>query len=86
MAAARAVGSLVDPNRPGASLLPLVQNLRAVSATVAVEVAQTAAAEGLARAQLTDVVQQVQDAMWQPVYPELVIPSQAQGTRQEAEV
>jgi malate dehydrogenase (oxaloacetate-decarboxylating) len=81
MAAARAVSSLVDPNRPGASLLPLVQNLRAVSATVAVEVAKTAVAEGLARAKMADVVQQVQDAMWQPVYPELIISQQAQGTR-----
>jgi malate dehydrogenase (oxaloacetate-decarboxylating) len=72
MAAAKAVASLVDAQQPGASLLPLVENLRAVSATVAVEVARTAAAEGLARAQLTDVIQQVQNAMWQPVYPQLV--------------
>jgi malate dehydrogenase (oxaloacetate-decarboxylating) len=71
MAAARAVASLVDAQQPGASLLPLVENLRAVSATVAVAVATTAAKEGWARATLTDVVQQVQDAMWQPVYPPL---------------
>ncbi len=73
MAAARAVAGLVDVQSPGASLLPLVENLRAVSATVAVEVAKTAAAEGLARAQLIDVVQQVQDTMWQPVYPHLAV-------------
>ncbi len=73
MAAARAVASLVDAKQPGASLLPLVENLRAASATVAVEVAKTAAAEGLARAPLGDVVQRVQDAMWQPVYPPLAI-------------
>jgi malate dehydrogenase (oxaloacetate-decarboxylating) len=77
MAASRAVASLVDAQQPGASLLPLVENLRAVSATVAVEVARMAAAEGLARTQLTDVVQQVQDAMWQPVYPQLVIAPEA---------
>jgi malate dehydrogenase (oxaloacetate-decarboxylating) len=86
MAAARAVSSLVDPDRPGASLLPLVQNLRAVSATVAVEVVKVAVAEGLARAKITDVVQQVQNAMWQPVYPELIISQQAQGTQQAARV
>jgi malate dehydrogenase (oxaloacetate-decarboxylating) len=86
MAAARAVASLVNPNQPGTSLLPLVQNLRAVSATVAIEVAKTAAAEGLARAKLADVVQQVQEAMWQPEYPELVITQQSQGTRQAARV
>jgi malate dehydrogenase (oxaloacetate-decarboxylating) len=79
MAAARAVASLVNPTQPGASLLPHVENLRAVSATVAVEVAKTAAAEGLARVELTDVVQQVQDAMWQPGYPELLIPQEARA-------
>lgn len=40
----------------------------AASATVAVAVAERADQEGLARAKLTDPVQQVQDAMWQPVY------------------
>ena len=73
MAAARAVASLVDANLPGASLLPHVENLRAVSATVAVEVAKTAVAEGLARVQLTDVEKLVQDTMWQPVYPQLQV-------------
>jgi malate dehydrogenase (oxaloacetate-decarboxylating) len=77
MAAARAVAGLVDARLPGASLLPHVENLRIVSATVAVEVAKTAAAEGLARVQLTDVVQQVQNAMWQPVYPQLLIKQEA---------
>ncbi len=79
MAAARAVASLVDPQQPGASVLPHVENLREVSATVAVEVAKTTAAEGLARVPLTDVIQQVQNAMWQPIYPQLQI-------RQEARV
>lgn len=73
MTAARAVASLVEVNQPGASLLPHVENLRAVSATVAVEVAKTAAAEGLARAKLPNIIQQVQDAMWQPVYPQVVV-------------
>jgi malate dehydrogenase (oxaloacetate-decarboxylating) len=77
MAAARAVASLVDVDQPGASLLPHVENLRAVSATVAVEVAKTAAAEGLARVSLTDVVQQVQDTMWQPEYPQILIEQEA---------
>ncbi len=72
-AAARTVASLVDVHLPGASLLPHVENLRVVSATVAVEVVKTAEAEGLARVPLTNVVQQVQDAMWQPVYPQLQI-------------
>jgi malate dehydrogenase (oxaloacetate-decarboxylating) len=67
-AASRALADLVDPGQPGASLLPQVESLRAVSATVAVAVAQAAMDAGVARVQLDDVVQQVQDAMWQPVY------------------
>ncbi|WP_281196242.1 NAD-dependent malic enzyme [Microtetraspora malaysiensis] len=67
-AAAEAVGGMVEVTAPGASLLPQVENLREVSATVAVAVAEQAAREGLARADLKDPVQQVQDAMWQPVY------------------
>jgi malate dehydrogenase (oxaloacetate-decarboxylating) len=67
-AAAQAVAGLVDVSMPGASLLPQVENLRTVSATVAVAVAERAAAEGLARVKLTDATQQVQDAMWQPEY------------------
>jgi malate dehydrogenase (oxaloacetate-decarboxylating) len=67
-AAADAVARLVDVSTPGASLLPLVENLREVSAAVGVAVAKQATAEGLARVPLTDPVQQVQDAMWQPEY------------------
>jgi malate dehydrogenase (oxaloacetate-decarboxylating) len=67
-AAANAVSSLVAVRLPGASLLPHVDNLRDVSVTVAVAVAEAAAAEGLAGVELGDIVQQVQDAMWQPEY------------------
>jgi len=67
-AAANAVSSLVAVHQPGAPLLPRVDNLRDVSLTVAVAVAEAAAAEGLAGVELGDVVQQVQDAMWQPEY------------------
>ena len=71
MTAAKAVSDQVNAKHPGAALLPQVQNLRAVSAFVAVEVAKTAASNKLAQVELTDVVQQVQNAMWQPDYPEL---------------
>jgi malate dehydrogenase (oxaloacetate-decarboxylating) len=67
-AAASAVSSLVTVRQPGASLLPHIEDLRGVSATVAVAVAETAVAEGLARVKFSDIVQQVQDAMWQPEY------------------
>jgi len=67
-AAASAVSSLVTVRQPGASLLPHTDDLRSASATVAVAVAEAAAGEGLARVPLDDIVQQVQDAMWQPEY------------------
>jgi len=67
-AAASAVSSLVTVRQPGASLLPHIDDLRSVSLTVAVAVAETAVAEGLARVDFGDIVQQVQDAMWQPEY------------------
>jgi malate dehydrogenase (oxaloacetate-decarboxylating) len=71
-AAADAVAGLVDTSTPGASVLPDVSSLRAVSATVAVAVVGQAVAEGVAQAKHEDVVQAVQDAMWLPVYPEQV--------------
>lgn len=67
-AAASAVSSLVTVRQPGASLLPHIDDLRGVSATVAVAVAESADAEGLAGVKFSDIVQQVQDAMWQPEY------------------
>ena len=67
-AAASAVSSLVTVRQPGASLLPHIDDLRSVSLTVAVAVAETADAEGLAGVKFYDIVQQVQDAMWQPEY------------------
>ncbi|MDN0199803.1 NAD-dependent malic enzyme [Streptomyces sp. S.PNR 29] len=67
-AAAEAVAGLADLGEPGASLLPQVENLRISSATVATAVARRAADDGVARARLDDVIQQVQDAMWEPEY------------------
>ena len=71
-ASAEAVASLAHPDSRGASLLPRVSDLRMVSATVAIAVAKAAAAEGLATKPLHDPVQQVFEAMWRPVYPELI--------------
>jgi malate dehydrogenase (oxaloacetate-decarboxylating) len=67
-AAANALSSLVAVRLPGASLLPHIDDLRSVTVTVAVAVAEAAAAEGLATVELEDIVQQVEDAMWQPEY------------------
>jgi malate dehydrogenase (oxaloacetate-decarboxylating) len=70
-AAANAVSSLVAVRLPGASLLPHVDDLRIVSLTVAVAVAEAAVEDGLARVQFSDIVQQIGDAMWEPEYREV---------------
>jgi malate dehydrogenase (oxaloacetate-decarboxylating) len=68
-AAADAVAGLSDAGIRGAPLLPPVDNLREVSATVAVAVAGAAVADGLADVALDDPIQQIHQAMWQPEYP-----------------
>jgi malate dehydrogenase (oxaloacetate-decarboxylating) len=68
LAAAEAVAGQADVSQPGASLLPAVENLRASSATAAIAVARAATADGVATKDGDDLVQAVQDAMWQPVY------------------
>ncbi len=70
-AAANAVSSLVAVRLPGASLLPHVDDLRIVSLTVAVAVAEAAVQDGLARVKFSDIVEQVGDAMWEPEYRQI---------------
>jgi len=70
LAAAEAVAGQVDVSAPGAALVPLVENLRASSATTAVAVAKAAVADGVATRKSGNWVQTVQDAMWQPTYPD----------------
>jgi malate dehydrogenase (oxaloacetate-decarboxylating) len=72
LAAAEAIAGLVEVNRPGAGLLPDVENLRASSATVAVAVANQAAKDGVAEP-LDDPVEAVQEAIWQAVYRPLEV-------------
>jgi malate dehydrogenase (oxaloacetate-decarboxylating) len=71
-AAANALSSLVAVRLPGASLLPHIDDLRSVTVTVAVAVADAAVREGLAGVRLADIVQQVEDAMWQPEYRRII--------------
>jgi malate dehydrogenase (oxaloacetate-decarboxylating) len=70
-AAASAVSSLVAVRQPGASLLPHIDDLRSVSVIVAGAVAEAAAAEGLAGVELDDIVQRVEESMWQPEYRQI---------------
>ncbi len=70
-AAAEAVAGQVEVSEPGAALLPAVENLRASSATSAIAVVKAASADGVAgKKKIDNPVQAVQDAMWQPVYPD----------------
>lgn len=68
VAAANALSSLVAVRLAGATLLPHIEDLRSVTVTVAVAVAEAATVEGLAGVRLADIVQQVEDAMWRPEY------------------
>lgn len=67
-AASRGVASAASSAGRGTSLLPDMENLRAVSATVARAVYDQAVAEGLATRSYDHVVQAIQDAMWTPSY------------------
>lgn len=68
LAGARALASLADPSDPSKGLLPNIERLHEVSATVAVEVVKTAMATGVARVQVADPIEAVQEAMWSPQY------------------
>ncbi len=71
--AADALAGLANQYRPGASLLPSMSDLRLVSATVAMAVAQCAVEQGFARRPLTDPVNDIYQRMWKPEYPTLEI-------------
>jgi malate dehydrogenase (oxaloacetate-decarboxylating) len=68
LAASEAIAGLVDASTPGAAVLPPVQDLRRMSATVAAAVVRQAVSEGVARATVDDPDGAVANAMWQPVY------------------
>ncbi|MGD8149889.1 NAD-dependent malic enzyme [Ornithinimicrobium sp. Y1694] len=72
-AAAQAVAEMTSARRPGSPVLPSMRQLRAVSAAVAVRVAQAAESEGVATKPLTNPIQDIYDLMWQPVYPRVEV-------------
>lgn len=72
-AAAQAVAAAVTDRRPGASVLPAMSQLRAISARVAVAVVAAAEREGIATRHLSNPIQEVYDAMWRPEYPEIEV-------------
>ncbi len=72
-AAAATLAKQVNAYRPGAALLPGMNDLRPVSAHVALAVAAAAAEEGVARRPLVDPVNDVYQRMWQPEYPAIEV-------------
>lgn len=67
-AAAHALGGIVDPDQPGAAVLPPVAKLEEFSTRVAEIVAQSAIDQGLAGDGITDAKQAVADLKWVPRY------------------
>lgn len=70
-AAAHSLGGIVDPDQPGAAVLPPVSKLNEFSQTVAVAVAKQAVTQGLNQQPIDDVKQVVKDNTWVPAYRDL---------------
>lgn len=70
-AAAHSLGGIVDPNQPGAAILPPVDKLTEFSQTVANAVAQSAVDQGVTREKISDVKAAVEDEKWYPVYKDI---------------
>ncbi|MDT3497474.1 NAD-dependent malic enzyme [Bacillus toyonensis] len=70
-AAANAVAEMADTSTSGAALLPSIEKLHEVSKYVAIEVAHAAIHEGIARVDIQDVENAIENAMWKPEYKEI---------------
>lgn len=70
-AAAHSLGGIVDPEQPGAAVLPPVAKLSAFSQTVAEAVAKEAVAEKLNVDDIKDVKQATAAVKWVPEYKDL---------------
>lgn len=67
-AAAHALSGIVDPDKPGAAVLPPVDKLAEFSKRVAITVAQSAIDQGLAGAGITDAKAAVEKMTWTAKY------------------
>lgn len=67
-AAAHSLSGLVDPDQPGAPVLPPFQYVAEVSIKVAEAVAKKAQEQGLAQAEEKDMAKAVRDLKWYPKY------------------
>lgn len=67
-AAAHALSGLVDPEKPGAAVLPPVSKLTEFSKRVAERVAESAIDQGLSGNGITDAKKVVAEKIWKPRY------------------
>lgn len=67
-AAAHALSGIVDPDQPGAAVLPPVNKLTEFSKKVAITVAQSAIDQGLAGEDITDAKKAVEEMTWEAKY------------------
>lgn len=66
--AAHSLGGIVDPNQPGAAVLPPVSKLNQFSDTVAKAVAQSAVDQKLNQKPIDSVSDAIHNAQWEPKY------------------
>jgi malate dehydrogenase (oxaloacetate-decarboxylating) len=78
LAAADSVAEFADASGEGSSVMPAVDEVRAVSVRVACAVAKVAVAEGIARRDVGDIEVEVRHAMWEPEYREVRPPDPGQ--------
>lgn len=67
-AAAHSLGGIVDPDKPGAAVLPPVSKLNVFSTTVAKAVANSAVKQNLTRSKIADVDVAIENTKWTPHY------------------
>lgn len=72
-AATMAVADATEVRGPGSAVLPGMDELRMVSARVALAVIDAAQREGLATVEIENPIQAVYDNMWRPDYPKVEV-------------
>ena len=66
--ASHALGGIVDPDEPGAPVLPPIDKLQEFTTTVAETVAQSVIDQGLSKENVTDAKKAVANMKWEPRY------------------
>lgn len=66
--ASHALGGIVDPDEPGAPVLPPIDKLQEFTTTVAETVAQSVIVQGLSKENVTDAKKAVANMKWEPRY------------------